>query len=367
MRRPAVAIVVAGGALIALAIPAFGMNVKATGVNDLPSGLSSIQTYERIQDIYPSEHPPAELVVQADNVRSPRVTAAIDQVVTKARADGVAVGAPDTRVNDQATIASVSLPLAGDGENDRSKSALSSLRDDLIPAAFDGTGAQVDVTGDTASSVDWQDSLRAHLPLVFGFVLSLAFLLLLVTFRSVVVPITSIVLNLLSVGAAYGLLVLVFQDGLGQSLLGADSNGVTSWLPLFLFVVLFGLSMDYHVFILSRIKELVDGGMSTDKAIERGIGTTAGTVTSAAIVMVAVFSIFATLSFIDFKQMGVGLAAAILIDATVVRGVLLPATMKLLGERNWYLPSWLEWLPRRQAGDRRRPGTPQAAPEPARA
>jgi putative drug exporter of the RND superfamily len=222
------------------------------------------------------------------------------------------------------------------------------------------------VSGDTASSVDWQESLKSHLPLVFGFVLSLAFLLLLVTFRSVVVPITSIALNLLSVGAAYGLLVLVFQDGLGQGLLGADSNGVTSWLPLFLFVVLFGLSMDYHVFILSRIKEFVDRGTPTDLAIERGIRSTAGPVTSAAIVMVAVFSIFATLSFIDFKQMGVGLAAAILIDATVVRGVLLPATMKLLGERNWYLPAWLQWLPRRRSSAPSE-APAGALPEPARA
>jgi uncharacterized membrane protein YdfJ with MMPL/SSD domain len=362
-----VATVVAGGALIALAIPAFGMNVKTTGISDLPSGLSTIQTYEQIQDLYPSEHPPAEIVVQADDVRSPQVTAAIDEVTSQARAEGVAVGGPEVRVNDQATVAAVSMPLAGDGENQRSKDALSALRGDLIPTAFAGTGAQVDVAGDTASSVDWQDSLREHLPLVFGFVLTLAFILLLVTFRSVVVPITSIVLNLLSVGAAYGLLVLVFQEGLGESLIGADTSAITSWLPLFLFVVLFGLSMDYHVFLLSRIKELVDRGMPTEKAIERGIGTTAGTITSAAIVMVAVFSIFATLSFIDFKQMGVGLAAAILIDATVIRGVLLPATMKLLGERNWYLPSWLEWLPRRRTAVAGHEPAPQAVPEPAAA
>jgi uncharacterized membrane protein YdfJ with MMPL/SSD domain len=365
MRRPAVAIAIAGGALIALAIPAFGMNVKTTGMSDLPSGLSTIQTYERIQNIYPSEHPPAELVVQADDVRSPQVTGAIDEVTSSARAEGVAVGGPEIRVNDQATVAEVSMPLAGDGENQRSKDALSSLRGDLIPAAFDGTGAQVHVAGDTASSVDWQDSLEAHLPLVFGFVLTLAFLLLLFTFRSVVVPMTSIVLNLLSVGAAYGLLVLVFQENLGESLIGADASGITSWLPLFLFVVLFGLSMDYHVFLLSRIKELVDRGMPTEQAIERGIGTTAGTITSAAIVMVAVFSIFATLSFVDFKQMGVGLAAAILIDATVIRGILLPATMKLLGERNWYLPSWLEWLPRRRAAVTGPEPVPRAVPEPA--
>jgi RND superfamily putative drug exporter len=365
MRRPAAAIVVAGGALVAMAIPAFGMNVKSTGVNDLPQGLSTIQTYNRIQDLYPSEHPSADLVIQADDVRAPQVTAAVDEVVSRARSEGVAVGGPDSRVNDERTVAEVSLPLAGDGENDRSKDALSSLRDDLIPAAFDGTGAQVDVSGDTASSVDWQDSLKAHLPLVFGFVLALAFLLLLVTFRSVVVPITSIALNLLSVGAAYGLLVLVFQNGLGQDLLGADSNGVTSWLPLFLFVVLFGLSMDYQVFILSRIKELVDRGMSTEQAIERGISSTASTVTSAAIVMVAVFSIFATLSFIDFKQMGVGLAAAILIDATVIRSVLLPATMKLLGERNWYLPSWLDWLPQPRSAAHPPEAPARSLPEPA--
>ncbi len=365
MRRPAVAILVTGGALAALALPAFGMTVKSTGVNDFPQDLSTIQTYQRIQDLYPSEHPPALLVVQADDVRSPQVQGAIDELVSKARADGVAVGGPDIRVNGQGTVASVSLPLAGNGDNDRSKSAVAELRDHLIPEAFAGTGAHVDVSGDTASNVDWQDSLSAHLPLVFGFVLTLAFLLLLTTFRSVVVPITSIALNLLSVGAAYGLLVLVFQDGLGQGLLGVDSSGVTSWLPLFLFVVLFGLSMDYQVFILSRIKELVDRGMPTDQAIERGISSTAGTVTSAAIVMVAVFAIFATLSFIDFKQMGVGLAAAILIDATLVRGVLLPATMKLLGERNWYLPDWLEWLPRRRLADHSTAGTPQ--PEPARA
>jgi putative drug exporter of the RND superfamily len=206
--------------------------------------------------------------------------------------------------------------------------------------------------------------MKSHLPLFFGFVLTLSFLLLLVTFRSLVIPFTSIALNMLSVGAAYGILVLVFQQGIGQSLLGAHSDGVTSWLPLFLFVVLFGLSMDYHVFILSRIKELVDRGMPTDHAIERGIGSTAGTVTSAAIVMVAVFGIFATLSFIEFKQMGVGLAAAILLDATLVRGLLLPATMKLLGERNWYLPSWLQWLPRRRQPEPAPSETPQRMPEP---
>jgi uncharacterized membrane protein YdfJ with MMPL/SSD domain len=170
---------------------------------------------------------------------------------------------------------------------------------------------------------------------------------MLVTFRSIVIPIKAIILNLLSVGAAYGVLVLVFQQGHGESLLGFTSNhGVTNWLTLFLFVVLFGLSMDYHVFILSRVRELWERGLSTDEAVRRGISTTAGTVTSAAAVMVGVFAVFMTLTFLDFKEMGLGLAAAVLIDATIIRGVLLPASMKLLGDWNWYLPRWLEWLPR---------------------
>ena len=189
--------------------------------------------------------------------------------------------------------------------------------------------------------------MKSHLPLVFGFVLGAAFLLLLVTFRSLVIPIKAIVLNLLSVGASYGVLTLVFQHGWGASLLGVEAGGgITSWLPLFLFVVLFGLSMDYHVFILSRIREAVLGGLSSEDAVADGIKSTAGVVTSAAAVMIAVFSIFATLGAIEFKQMGVGLAAAILIDATIVRAVLLPATMKLLGDWNWYLPRGLAWMPR---------------------
>ena len=225
--------------------------------------------------------------------------------------------------------------------------ALNEIRDDVIPATIGGVeGASVNVTGDAASSADFSSNLKSRLPLIFAFVFGLAFLLLLVTFRSIVIPITAIVLNMLSVGAAYGLLVLVFQNGNGESILGFTSNGgVTNWLPLFLFVVLFGLSMDYHVFILSRIKELHDRGTSTDEAVKQGIATTAGTVTSAALVMVGVFAVFITLTFIDFKELGFGLAAAVLIDATIIRGVLLPASMKLLGDSNWYLPRWLEWLP----------------------
>jgi uncharacterized membrane protein YdfJ with MMPL/SSD domain len=228
--------------------------------------------------------------------------------------------------------------------------ALNVLRDEIIPATVGQVpGTSVNVTGDAASSEDFASQLTSRLPLIFAFVFGLAFLLMLVTFRSIVIPIKAILLNLLSVGAAYGVLVLVFQNGHGESLLGFTSiGGVANWLPLFLFVVLFGLSMDYHVFILSRVRELYDRGMTTDEAVEKGISSTAGTVTSAAAVMVGVFAVFITLTFLDFKEMGFGLAVAVLIDATIIRGILLPASMKLLGDWNWYLPGWLSWLPKLQ-------------------
>src|SRR5581483_169472 len=207
-------------------------------------------------------------------------------------------------------------------------------------------GATWAVTGGTANSVDENTMLKHAWPLVFAFVLSLAFILLLVSFRSLVIPIKAIVLNLLSVGAAYGVLIAVFQYGWGESLLNFKSNGgIASWLPIFMFVILFGLSMDYHVFILSRVREAYDRGLKTEDAVAHGIKTTAGVVSSAALVMVGVFSIFATLPILDMKELGIGLAAAVLIDATVVRAVLLPATMKLLGDWNWWLPRRLEWLP----------------------
>ncbi len=257
-------------------------------------------------------------------------------------------GPVDVSVNPDETVAVMSIPMQGNGTDDASVAALETLRHDLIPSTIGQVdGASTYVTGMTAGSEDFNDQMTGRAPLVFAFVLGLAFVLLMVTFRSIVIALKAIALNLLSVGAAYGVLVWVFQDGHGESLLGFESNGgITSWLPLFLFVLLFGLSMDYHVFIVSRIREAFDGGMNTGDAIAHGIKSTAGVVTSAAAVMIAVFSIFATLGMLDFKQMGVGLAVAVLIDATIVRAVLLPATMKLLGDANWYLPSWLGWLPR---------------------
>jgi uncharacterized membrane protein YdfJ with MMPL/SSD domain len=252
-----------------------------------------------------------------------------------------------TRSND-GTAASLFLPLTGAGNNSASRHAIEVLRHDLVPRTI-GTipGAESAVTGVVAEDVDFTHQLKQGLPYVIVFVLLLAFVLLLVAFRSIVVPLKAIVLNLLSVGAAYGVLVLVFQHHWAQGLLGFTSNGsIISWLPLFLFVVLFGLSMDYHVFILSRVREGVDSGMPSDEAVRYGITATAGVVTSAALVMFAVFSIFGSLSSLDVKQAGVGLAVAVLIDATIVRAVLLPASMKLLGDWNWYLPRALQRLPR---------------------
>jgi uncharacterized membrane protein YdfJ with MMPL/SSD domain len=303
-------------------------------------------------------------VVEADNVRSGAAAAGITAL--RDRVEGSDAFRPGTKVDysRDGTVAQITVPTRGTGTDTAAMRALNELRDEIIPATV-GKAPQtaVNVSGDAASSADFASQLNSRLPLIFAFVFGLAFVLMLVTFRSIVIPIKAIILNLLSVGAAYGVLVLVFQQGHGESLLGFTSNGgVANWLPLFLFVVLFGLSMDYHVFILSRVRELYDRGMSNDEAVKQGISTTAGTVTSAAIVMVGVFAVFVTLTFIDFKEMGLGLATAVLIDATIIRGVLLPASMKLLGDWNWYLPRWLEWLPR--VGDEGDAAPPKEAPVP---
>ena len=242
---------------------------------------------------------------------------------------------------------------------------MSTLREELLPETVGRVdGVEYAVTGTTALDKDWEAKMTKTAPLVFGFVLIFAFLILLASFRSIVVAIKAIVLNLLSVGAAYGILVATFQWGWGESLLDFKSNGgITPWLPMFLFVILFGLSMDYHVFILSRVREAYDCGLSNEDAVAHGIKSSAGVVTSAAVVMVVTFSVFAMLPLIDMKEMGIGLAAAVLLDATLIRGVLLPATMKLLGERNWYLPRWLEWLPRLEHAPAPKvaPAVPEAA------
>src|SRR3954451_10061416 len=348
LRHPIVSVVLAGGLLVALAIPAFSLHTVDTGVNGLPPDLSITKTLKRIQVAFPGGAVPAEVVVQAKDVNSPRVAEGIRQVEFGALGTGVMHEPITVRTNASHTAAVISVPLSGNGTDATSIDAMKLLRSRVIPNTIgEVPGTTVNVGGLTAGSYDFNQQMKSRAPLVFAFVLSLAFLLLMVTFRSIVIPLKAIVLNLLSVGAAYGVLVLVFQDGRFENALGYKSiGGITSWLPLFLFVVLFGLSMDYHVLILTRVREAYDRGMSTGDAVAHGIRSTAALVTSAAIVIVAVFGIFATLSSIIFKELGVGLAVAILIDATIVRGVLLPATMKLLGDRNWYLPKKLGWLPK---------------------
>jgi uncharacterized membrane protein YdfJ with MMPL/SSD domain len=348
LRHPLVSAIAAAGLLIALAIPAFSIHTATPGTESLPQNLSVVKTYNKVQKVFPGGPIPAVVAVSAANVTSPQVSGAIADLRKQAAANPLFKQPVTTNINPDRTVEEVDIPLAGDGSDSKSSAALALLRDHLVPVTIGRVpSATADVGGFTAGSKDFNDTMKSHLPLVFTFVLTAAFLLLLVTFRSIVIPIKAIVLNLLSVGAAYGVLVWIFQYGHLQSLLGFHSNGaIVPWMPLFLFVVLFGLSMDYHVFILTRIREAFDRGRPTEDAVTHGIKTTAGVVTSAAAVMISVFAIFATLSLLIFKELGVGLAAAVLIDATIIRGVLLPATMKLLGDWNWYLPKWLEWLPR---------------------
>ena len=347
LRRPAIAVVLSAGGLLVLAMPAMSMHTKLPNLTDLPHDLKIVRTYERIQGAFPGSQTPAVVVVKAPNVETPAMQRAYTLFRRRALATGELFAPFTVTVNPDHTVARIDFAIAGNGDNAASVRALHTLRNSVIPPIAEKLpDTVVAVTGVTAGTYDFNHQMRARLPYVFLFVLGLAFTLLLLTFRSIVIAATAVVLNLLSVGAAYGILVAVFQRGWLAGPLGFQTNGaVVSWLPLFLFVVLFGLSMDYHVFILSRIKELHDDGATTEDSIRLGITRTAGTVTSAAIIMVAVFGLFATLSMIMMQQMGFGLAVAVLIDATVIRAVLVPATMKLLGEWNWYLPGWLAWLP----------------------
>ena len=347
LARPALTAGLAVSVLLVLALPVLYLHTATPGVSDLPQNTAALRTYNRIQQVFPGGGAPAIVVVEARNVTSPAVVAAGSAFERAALASGQMNQPITFVVNPARTAAIIGVPLAGTGEDAASVRALATLRDKVIPATLGQVpGLRAEVAGLTAGTVDFNTLMDQRAAWVFAFVLLLAFALLLVSFRSLVIPATAVVLNLLSVGAAYGLIVALFQWGWGQSLLGFTSvHSVASWLPLFLFVVLFGLSMDYHVFILSRIRESYDRTRQTDEAVVHGIKISAGVVTAAAVVMVFVFLTFATLSMVQLKEMGVGLAAAVLLDATIVRALLLPATMKLLGRRNWYLPRWLDWLP----------------------
>ncbi|MGI8329686.1 MMPL family transporter [Actinomadura scrupuli] len=334
LARPGVFAALAAALLLGLAAPALGMHTEKLSIDrQLPAANPLVQTYAAISRAFPGGPAPATVVLKAPDLRAPAVQRAIS---------ALAQAVPGARVTQHraANVAEIEVPLAD-------TSALTELRNRTIPRTVGGA-AEVAVAGDLAFSVDYNARLRAGIVPVFAFVMGVTFLLMLVSFRSIVIAVTAIILNLLSVAASYGVMVAVFQHGWGARLIGTHAPGaLESWIPLFVFVVLFGLSMDYHVFVVSRIQEARSAGLPTTAAVAHGIRSTAGVVTSAAVIMIAVFSIFATLSMQDFKQLGVGLAVAILIDATVVRAVLLPSVMTLLGERNWYLPRRPGRLPRR--------------------
>jgi len=368
MRRPGIAAAVAGGALLVMALPVLNLHTAQSGLNALPNSAPTVGTIKKISAAFGDGTTSQTEVAIKGNLDSSASQHAIAALKTKVEAAHLSTGSIDVEVNPSHTVARVDIPLVGTGTDGKSNAALQQLRNDILPATVGKvSGAEYAVTGLTAMSADQNSLLKQKAPIVFGFVLVFAFVLLLVTFRSIVIAVKAIVLNLLSVGAAYGVLVAVFQWGWGESLLGFQGNGgIASWLPIFMFVILFGLSMDYHVFILSRVREAYDRGLKTEDAVMHGITTTAGVVSSAALVMVGAFAVFALMPILDMKEMGVGLAAAVLIDATIVRAVLLPATMKLLGDANWYLPKWLEWLPRLDHEPQPAAPAPAIEPEPAR-
>jgi RND superfamily putative drug exporter len=352
LRRPVVSLLLSAGVLVALALPALGLHVSEPS-SDVLRPLTDPLLKTDMRADFPGTSEPAVLVATYPPARRPRVVAAARRLETLAAARGVAHPPFAASTSEDGRAAAIALPLTADGANARSRRAIETLRRDLVPATLGRIpGVETAVAGATAEDVDFTHHVERDMPYVVGFVLALAFVLLLIAFRSLVVPLKAIVLNLLSVAAAYGVLVLVFQHRWAEGLLGFRSDGaIIAWLPPFLFVVLFGLSMDYHVFILRRVREGVDAGMDNDEAVRYGITRTAGVVSSAALVMVGVFSIFGTLDQLDVKQAGVGLAAAVLIDATIVRGVLLPASMTLLGDWNWYLPGFLQPRTRPLAAD----------------
>jgi RND superfamily putative drug exporter len=351
--------IAAAAAMLALAAPALGMRL-AYPASSVPKTVPIVATLDQIQQAFPQAPSPAMVVVTGADLTGPAARNAITALQARASARGPIRGPITTTPVAGGRGLVINVPLAGNGTDAASSGGLLALRNQALPATLGADhGISYAVTGNTASSYDDTHQLDARTPIVLAAVAALAFLLLLTAFRSITLPLISVGLNLLSVGAAYGLTTLIFQDGRLQGLLGFTSFGaITPWVPLFMFVFLFGLSMDYHVFILSRIHELRLAGASTQDAITRGIARSAGVVTSAALIMVAVFSIFATLHIIELKMLGVGLPVAILIDATVVRGVLMPAALALLGERTWYLPRWLRWLP-----GGRRSGEPLALAE----
>ena len=367
LRHPGIAAATAATVLLAMALPVLSLHTAQSGLDALPNSAPTVPTIKKIQSAFSNGSVAGSEVAIKGNIDAPATQQAIAALKAKVVAAGLNTASIDVATNAAHTVARVEIPLVGKGTDSESMAALDRLRNEILPSTVGKvSGTEWAVTGTTAISADQNSLLKKKAPIVFGFVLVFAFLLLLVTFRSIVIAAKAIVLNLLSVGAAYGVLVAVFQWGWGAGALGFQSNGgIASWLPIFMFVILFGLSMDYHVFILSRVREAYDRGMKTEDAVAHGIITTAGVVSSAALVMVGAFAVFALMPILDMKEMGIGLAVAVLLDATIVRAVLLPATMKLLGDWNWYLPKWLEWLPTLEGEHSEKAPSTGALPEPA--
>ena len=345
MRRPVVSLVAAVGLLLAAAVPVLSLETGTAGISTLPDRFESKQGFLLLNREFPGQTTdPVRIVVEGDSA-APEVRAAVEELQAQLERREIFGGAT-TETSPDGGLVVLTVPVAGDAVSAEAVAAVRDLRDDVVPAAFAGSGAEGFVGGATAEDIDYYDVMDSWLPVVFAFVLGLSFVLLTIAFRSIVVPATAITMNLLAVGAAYGLLVLVFVEGVGNELFGFQQvDAVEAWVPLFLFAVLFGLSMDYQVFLLSRIRERYTQTGSTDEAISFGVSSTARLITGAALIIIAVFAGFARGDLVMFQQMGFGIAVALFIDATVIRSVVVPATMTLLGRWNWYLPPWLSWLP----------------------
>jgi uncharacterized membrane protein YdfJ with MMPL/SSD domain len=345
MRRPLVSLVVAGGLLVAAAIPVLWIESGTAGVSTMPDRFLSKKGFVLLNEEFPGQTTDPVVIAVAGDADSPRVREAVDRLEADLAQRDI-FGPPEEETSEGGRLTMITVPISGDSVAPEAVAAVRDLRAEVIPGAFRGASAEAYVTGDTAEEIDYFDVMdRWRIP-VIAFVLGLSFLLLTVAFRSVVLAGKAILLNLLSVGAAYGLLVLVFVKGVGNEIFGFQQvDTVEAWVPLFLFAVLFGLSMDYQVFLLSRIRERYGRTGSNEDAIAFGVGSTARLITGAALIIIAVFAGFARGDLVMFQQMGFGVAVALLIDATIVRSILVPASMKLLGDWNWYLPSWLRWLP----------------------
>jgi RND superfamily putative drug exporter len=363
MGHPWISVIGSSALLIALAVPALDIKLGLSGVTTLPEGTETRIAFERLTEKFSGGNVgPVEIVVDAPDVSDGAVQAGAARLEEALASDAeTSFGVPVREVSEDGDLLLISVPIDSDPDSEAAHAAVRKLRSETIPAAFDGVDARVLVTGLTASNEDFYDVIKQYAPYVFAFVLGLSFLFLMVVFRSIVVPLKALVMNLLSVGAAYGLLTLVFQKGVGADLLGfQQTENIEAWLPLFLFSVLFGLSMDYHVFLLSRIRERFLETHDNAGSVAFGLRTTAGMITGAAMIMVAVFTGFALGDTVSLQQVGFGLAVAVILDATIIRTILVPASMELLGEWNWYLPSWLQWLPKLDVEGAEKRSTPGA-------